>query len=117
MAIRLRDRRLARLGLLIAAALHLLGGGLLASVHHLQPAGGTVAVDVRHDGDPPRLPAEHHPDHCAFCQIAGATALPAAGDSPTHLTSSRLPVAEPHPAATPASGEYRPPARAPPAAA
>jgi hypothetical protein len=117
MAIRLRDRRLARLGLLIAAALHLLGSGLLASVHHLQPVGGTVAVDARHDGDPSRPPAEHDPDHCALCQVTGATGLPAAGDSPAHLTASRLPVGGPHPAAAPASTGYRPPARAPPVAA
>lgn len=118
MAIRIRDRRLARLGLLIAAALHLLGGGLLASVHAAPAAGGTAVVDARQDGgDPSELPHGHDADHCALCQAMGTAALPAAGSSLSHATVPRALAAEAHRAPAPAFEGYRPPARAPPASA
>lgn len=117
MATPLRDRRLARLGLLIAAALHLLGGGLLSPLHAIPAGDGVVAVDVRHDGDSSQLPPAHDEDHCALCHIGGATALPSGGASTVHVAVAKVPAAAASAAPAASSLRYRPPARAPPAAA
>jgi hypothetical protein len=115
---RLADRPLARLGLVIAAVLHLLGGGLLPVLHSDFVPPGELAVHGHdHAGDDCLPPVANHVAHCTVCHALGAPALPGG--------VLRLPA--PAPARTAAAGapefvspflrSLTAPARAPPAAA
>lgn len=115
---RLADRPLARWGLVIAAVLHLLGGGLLPVFHSdFVPAGELAVHGHDHAEDDCLPPVANHVAHCTVCHALGAAPLPGG--------MLRLPVSVPtHVAAADGPDVVRPllrsltaPARAPPAAA
>ena len=112
-----RKRRVARLGLLLAAALHLVGGGLLASAHVDLPAPHALALAPSGGSGNPEPPPAHDAGECALCHATELRALPATGAAVPHLEPRGTPSrrsALPPPPALPLPEA---PARAPPAAA
>lgn len=114
---RLRER-LARAGLIGAAALQLLGATLLASVHAEPVASDAVALAAPGGGgEDPQAPPAHDGQHCALCQAIGTSALPEERTAAPAFDAPHPPVAHGAPRAAPAHRVHRAPARAPPAAA
>lgn len=108
-------RRLGRTGLLLAAALHLLGGALLASAHaEPGPAAAgavamAVALDARGTGGGEPSPEPHHAQHCAACQAIGTSALPVERASASPLDTPAAPAADAVPGVAPTPYAYRAP--------
>jgi hypothetical protein len=76
MQTRLADRPLARLGLVIAAVLHLLGGGLLPVLHSdIVPPGELAVHGHDHAEDDCLPPVATHVAHCTVCHALGTAAL------------------------------------------
>lgn len=112
-------RRPARLGLIFAALLHLLGGDFGAWLHFRDaaPLAAEAVAHAAETGDE-QSPAPDHARHCAVCQTLahGRQALPAGGTLPVEDERVSIP-AHATGAASPLRrlGGAPSPARAPPA--
>jgi hypothetical protein len=108
------NRRPARLGLILAALLHLLSaaGGVWFHSHAAVPAGEVVAFTAPDDGERSGAPV-HNELTCTVCQLFGAHAIPGTALT-VHdpLTANATPVAPayaPRPATLPLFARPRAP--------
>ena len=115
---RLTDRPLARLGLLLAVVLHVLGTGLLPVLHREIVPPGRTAVHAHQHGDDGCLPpSAHHAPHCTVCGAMDTRSLPATVLHVPDPAPARMAAAD-APAGTSLHLRSRSaPARAPPRAA